>query len=573
MGSPQNTITYNGFSFPFCSLNTTSGVLYAEDGFTRIGVRYMFDISGWIGGTTQGDLNATIIQMQTALRIPRKDFAVAWSGDGGGDTFHYFNESNSPSGPGSDLDWGPKPGDLDIWRFTGGRAAMYRWRLAVNAMDANILTDVLAITWQFIHRVDPSGFSTRTVTGKILLDSGIVQAGQSADHYRSVITSALPALTWFKNVGMEWAQSEDGRVLTFTISEAEQYWTLPNPITDGHVTWMSRLSGLGGDNALQVDYVLSGWFESSAAHTKYEVMQAIFTLAAAKFGVIQGTVIPGDRLLREDVYGRNRVDFSISAFSPGGAAASGTIDYSVGIATFGIQPPNSDGSPIKINPYGQTDSLTSGSVGFSPIPYDATTATVTRDGGYSFANQQQPPNTIEYTDSQRTPPGGDSLKNIVSGVSDVMQKNPIVLFHEEISYETDNHLVYLAPKVANTDPFIQQTAAPKLTVIQAGYMKQVAKTSVDLTGPNRPLSDTSLNLNYQADKSHVSPAVAEPISDGSWNVYTTHWRYIMYNTKQVPSQGSPVYLPFDPRRAGADPTKLEQYPTKSLPNVITPPTT
>jgi hypothetical protein len=568
MGSPQNTVTYNGFTFPFVRLNTSSGVLYAEDGFTKVGVRYLFEISGWIGGTTQGDLNATILAMQTALRQPRGDFRVTWSGDGGGDTFHYFYEGGGAPTAGADLDWGPKPGELNFTRFTGGRAAMYRWTCSINVMDANLTTDVLAITWQFVHRVDASGFSTRTATGKLLLDSGIVQAGQSADHYRSVITNALPALTWFKTAEMDWAQSEDGRVLTFTITEVEQNWTLPSPITDGHVTWMSRLSGFGGDNALSVDYVLSGWLETSAAHTKYEILQVVFDLAAAKFGAISGTVIPGDRLIREDVYGRNRIDFSISATSPGGAAATGDIDYTVGLATFGLAPPGSDGRPIKINPYGQTDGLTSGSVGFSPILYDATSASVTQSGGYSFANQQQPPNTIEYSDSQRQPPGGSDLKNKLDGVSDVMKNNPIVLFHEEISYETDNNLRYFAPKAANTDPFIQQTAAPKLAVIQAGYMKQVAKTAADLTGPNPPLSDTSLNLHYQADKSYFSLGVPEPISDGTWNVYTTHWRYFMYCTKKLPTPDT-FNLPNDPRRKGSDPTKPEQYPTNSLPAVIT----
>src|SRR6185437_325116 len=165
-----------------------------------------------------------------------------------------------------------------------------------NVIEQLLTSDVLAVTWQFSHTVDASGFTTRTVSGKILIEGGTVQAGQSADHYRAIVANAIPSLTWYKFESAQYTQSEDGRVLSFSVTEVEQNWTLPNPITDGHVTWASRLGGV--DSEFIIDYTLSGWFQSSAAHSKIEILNAIGALAASRFGGITGTLIPGERVIR-----------------------------------------------------------------------------------------------------------------------------------------------------------------------------------------------------------------------------------------------------------------------------------
>src|SRR6185437_9755517 len=198
MGAPQNTITYGSFSFPFARLSTNTGTIYAEDGFTKVGVRYLVTVSGWIGGVSQADLQSKISNMQANLRKPRGTFIVTWSDGGSTELFHFFNEAVSQDSPGQDIDWGPKPGELVINRFTGGRIATYSWTLSVNVIEQLLTSDVLAVTWQFSHTVDASGFTTRTVSGKILIEGGTVQAGQSADHYRAIVANAIPSLTWYK---------------------------------------------------------------------------------------------------------------------------------------------------------------------------------------------------------------------------------------------------------------------------------------------------------------------------------------------------------------------------------------
>lgn len=557
MSNPISTITYGTFTFPFTTCSCQSGVLYDVDRMTRIGVHYVFTVSGWIGGADQGTLQTTIASMQSALSVPRKDFKVQWSPEAGSPFFEYNNTFNEPV---SDIDWGPKPGELNITKFSGGRAAMYQWTVEVNTLNSTLGSDVLSIVWNFAHSVDPSGFTTRTVSGKLLIDSGSAQNQLNSDHYRAVITNALPVPTWFKRERQDWSQDETGRVLSFTIVDQEYNWTPPIPITRADVSWMVRMGGF--DSGLIVTYSLSGFMETSAAHTKNEILAVIFNLAAIKFGSVGSnvTLIPGERMIREAIYKENRVDFAITATSPGGAAPNGVIDYTVGLATFGIAPPNSQGQPILINPYGQTDELSSGLVAPQPPLYDAITA---QQASYQFPAQNQPANTVAYGNNPIQAPTGAGFTPITNGLSGDALSTPIVYFHEEISYEIDNMMVYLPPKLAGKDPIIQQTALPSLTVIQAGMIKEIAKTTKNLFGANNPLSsDQRTSSAYTVMQYYPAVTNSEPVGDGSFNMYTTEWRYVMKYNKALSAQSLQGILPFDPRR---NLKQSEIMPGSSLP--------
>jgi hypothetical protein len=138
-----------------------------------------------------------------------------------------------------------------------------------------------------------------------------------------------------------------------------------------------------------VSYALSGYFETSAAHSKNELLQCVFNLAAIKFGQIAGLLIPGERTIREDVYGQ-RIDFTLMAQGPSATVADGTPDYTTGLQTFAVRPPDVDGNSMLINPYGQTDSRSSGVVAGTPQDYDATTF----KGDYRFPTLSVPQGTV-----------------------------------------------------------------------------------------------------------------------------------------------------------------------------------
>jgi hypothetical protein len=440
---------------------------------------------------------------------------------------------------------------------------MYTWTCSVISMmdssnDKGLSSDVLAVTWQWSHSIDPSGFTTRTVSGKLLLDSAVVAGGTGADFFRNVITQAIPVTLYFKRESMEFTQSEDGRVLSFSVVDVETEYTLPPPITAGHASFMSRVHGYGEAGALNVDYNLSGWFESSAAHGKNEIIAAIVALMLAKFSTVGSNVIFTERVMREDIYGRNRIDFSISAIQPAGALAQGNdtsgtasnIDFNAGLQTFGIQPPGSNGVALFINPYGQTEGLGSGAWAFAPSLYDADpSSNVTSSGGYNFNMSQQPPTVgPPGTFGGEPPTTGDQSQPVIDGISDLHGTAPFIAFHEVISYEYDNHLVQLVPKLATAMPVIQQAGVPSLITIQAGYSKQVAKSITDIKAfGNPPAFPVSL---YNVQSSYVSTPNVEPIGDGVYNIYSCEWRYVFLKNAQ-PTADDTQFVPFDPRRPNA----------------------
>lgn len=539
----SNTITYGSFTFPFCRLSVQTVALYAADGITQEGTRYTFNVSGVVTGTSAHDFNNTLTQMKCQLSTPRLAFSVQWNDGSTTETYYSFDNT------GSDIDWGPKPGELFLDKFSGGLAAIYRWSLTVTSKDCfgsgtcmaqERPTDVLAIVYEWTHAIDPNGYTTRTVTGQLVVTSDSVKSGVSADHFRYVIVKAVPQPKWFKRTAQEYHQSADGRTLSFTIVDAEQQWTLPTPMTSGSATWHVRLGGILSGQGLQVDYTLSGYFETSAAHGKSEILAAIYNLAAQRFGTVQGVLIPGDRDIRESVYGQ-RIDFHLSAIGYAGTLPDGTPDYNVGLNTIGAQPPGSDGQPILLNPYGQTDNLNSGIIAASPQAYDAcnppeTTPTTTIPSGDVTGGD---------SGGSQPPTGGVTGDN--RGVSALQLKNPFVEVAETVSYELDNKIKVFYPKVLSAGPVFQQTANPSLRVIQAGYFKQVAKSAADVSAPNPPIFQNR----GQVLSAYVSPATPEPIGDGSYNLYTIHWRYVA-ETKAVVADANltqnELAFPLDPRR-------------------------
>lgn len=560
-----NTITYGAtpYTFPFTSLDVESTVVYAEDGFTNIGVKYVFTVSGWIGGNTQNDLNTQIDMMETNLRTPRQPLSIQWSGDGNA-TLYSFD------GTGSDLDWGPKPGDLQLIRFYGGRSAMYRWNVTVTSKELQcgsqtIPTPVLAITWKFANDIDINGLTTRTTTGTLVVTSSSVMSGSPADSFRFVITSALGLPLWFQRINERFEQSADGRVLFFTIVDKEKQWTFPTPVTNGNVTWLMRIPQLNSGNQYLADYVLSGWFETSTSHSKFELWQCVINLIVLKYSLVQGTLIPGERTIKEDVY-NNRIDFTITAQGTVDIKAGGIINYNTGINSFFIAPPGSNGQPLTPGAYGGTDNLSSGVPIQAPVDFDACSGQGTSYQLKSAQGGQQGQTNVPINGSRGQPLASQPSANSTAGASNTQINTPFIAFHETISYEVDNHIAVFAPKTANANTILQQTAMPTTTIIQAGYFKQVAPNATKVSGPNKPIKQAPDAL---MKTSYVSPAIPEPIGDGSVNCYTLNWRYVMA-VQSVLQDASLVSLepiwPSDPRRnspegsGGSNSGALEQLP-------------
>jgi hypothetical protein len=141
---------------------------------------------------------------------------------------------------------------------------------------------------------------------------------------------------------------------------------------------------------------------------------------------------------------------------------------------------------------------------------------------------------------------------------------------EKYLFSYDSGIIFLYPKQSGAAPVPQQVRNPRLIVTQAGYMKKYVKATDPPPALPKPFMESgSGNTDYTLMNSDVEPASAEPTGDGSWNLRTIHWRYILhYNSAVTNATGASMYYPGDPRRASSDGIA---FPTSDLPDVVTTP--
>lgn len=511
MAGPTYEVKYNGFVFPNPRVTFTESPLWDDAGIAQTGTRIVFTVTGAVSGKDVATFISSVGNMRCDLTQPRKPFHVLWDGNA---LFSFDDISD-------DVSWGPHPGDLTIEKFAGGRSAIYAWSCAVEVKQCfgpqcsivNRPSDVLATTRRWTFEVDQNGFTRRTVSGKLLVTATGAASGAVADSYRYLITPTLPIN--FERASQSFVQSEDGRELSFSVTDQEVMWTAPQPITKAKASWMVRVSEYGA----RVDYQLSGRFEAPANVGKAAILNAIFSLAAAKFPIATPGValIFEDRELVEDVYG-NSINFRISAWGAGANTSSSASGYNwyTGEPTLVIVPPGSTGQAQKTNPYGGAGNVTSGVMGGTPSVYDACTPTTNTTQG-TFPSQ-----SYDYSPGSPNTPG-DPYQSNNFGTSAQHLANPFVAVHEQWSYSIDNKQKVFSPKVAGKPNIIQQTSVPVLRLIQAGYYKQVAKSANSLAPPPAP----AFGSNGAIELADVTPATPEPIGGTSFNLWTVRWRYVM----------------------------------------------
>jgi hypothetical protein len=568
---PQQTITYNGYEFTYNRLSLEEETVYADDDFTQVGTRYTFHVSGHVVAETVADMREKITCMRARLHVPRKNFKVQWTPEGGGgsETFWTFGDDGARATDNDD--WGPRPGTLNLEQFAGGRAAVYSWSVSVTAKECadscliNTTTpnSIRSISRTYEHSIDANGFTTRTIRGTLTVGSMASSVGRSADFYRYFVTPKVPIN--FRRVGQSFVQSPDGRRLDFSFTDAEMMWTLPDPVTEGTAEFMVHMADFGAI----VSYRLSGKFAAPASVTKTTILQKIFDLINAKFPLNQQSFVFEDKEFSEDVYG-NSIAFSISATSSVGGAPNGTPDYAAALNPLTIAPPNSDGRSHRTDAYGGDDAISSGIVARAAKPYDACSPTTTNPPPETLQGSSAQGDGITVTTRRpvATNPGPGSYQP--SGISNDHQRNPIVAFHEVYSYEVDNHIVVfpVKAKATNVAPRSQQTAAPTLTVIQAGYLRQYAKSVNDLAPIPKPVIASTARIL----SAYLSPASPVPVGDGSWNLYSIEWRYVLSFGKAMASEklaDAELQFPKDLRRSQ---TSGEGIPQSIVPSLVRLPT-
>jgi len=552
---PYYQISYNGYQLPYVRSTITETPQYADDQITLEGTNYNFEFSGYlIGSSNTAQFATNLDAMRCALTVPRENLLVQWSDDNSTwNTLYNFDSSNN-NDANSDNAWGPIPGDFKVNKVYGGRAAMYSYSIKVFQKSCcpsgqNTTNEILSVTRKWLFSIDGNGLTNQTVSGTLTIKSNLVAGGSPADNYRYVVTPPLD--TNFQRVSQSFTQSEDGRHLYFSISDQEVKYTLPPPITTGNANYAVKIQYQGG----MVDISLSGKFSAAASIPKATILTAIFNLWAAKFPPPGGTptVIYTAREITDDIY-NNAISFNMTAqvgmANLPQSGASPAPYYSLGLSSIITSPPGSNGSAELILPYGSSGTAggSSGAIARPPSIYDNCTSTTP---GYPGVNGS--PGLTSQGGSGGTGNPLSTYGNYPStaGISTQHQNSPWIAYHEKMSWEIDNNIVYFTPKVEGEKPIIQQTGVPKVTCIQAGYSSQMCAQASDAAPPNAPFYLCS-GSNPQAymQNCFIEPSNPVIIGDGTVNRYTVHWRYVMVlnNNIEILSDIPNLQYPNDPIR-------------------------
>jgi hypothetical protein len=557
---PQNTVSYNSFEFPYSRLSVREETLYGSDRITVEGTFFQFSITGHIVAETIADMSQQLACMRARLHVPRKEFAVRWTDDGGGGSETFFSLEDK-----GNINYGPQPGELTIEQFAGGRAAVYSWSVSAIVKDCpdgcaigQPANAVLSISRSYQHRVDEDGFTTRTITGRLVVDSNSVRANKPADYFRFTVTPPLP--TNYKRVAQEFTQSEDGRELSFSFTDVEQMWTLPTPITSGRAGFQVAIEPIG----FMANYTLDGRFTAPASVSKTTILQRIFDLAAAKFPINVAGFFFEDMSFTDDVYG-NSIDFNIKARGSASSGRNGQEPNLFGALDALTKSPGTDGKAQKLLPYGGDGNVNSGVIAKRPSMYDACSSPGTDNG---------------ETGSGTIPTGGGSSQGggsrLVSndalyatgGMSQDHDSYPIEYYSEHFSYELDNHIVVIPSKMAGKPPFFMQTSNPTLIVTQVGCCTQFAPSRdklIDFPKPYRTDSETAFRV-AQGTTDLGSPT---PVGSGNWFKWKMTWRYILHYTGAIKQatldQGDiDIKFPNDARVQDTSPKKLKSPPNVAI---------
>lgn len=512
----KQVVQYNEHVFEHPRLRVVETAVMDPANLAQIGTRFEFTVTGFVVGETIAEMKQKLTCMRARLSTPRKAFAVDWQNDDGSGTERFFSFDST-----TDTEWGPIPGELVIDNFAGGRAAMYAWSLVCVVKDCSSAcvisgtpAQVLSVTRVWSHTIDETGLTTRTVAGKLIVRAN---AGVSADAFRYTCAPGVP--TNFRRTSQSYVQSPDGRELDFAVTDQEMMWTLPLPISAGNVSFSINIAELGAF----ADYRLSGDFKAPPTVSKGTILARIFDLIAVKFPVGDQSFFFGQCEFTESVY-ENQISFNVNAQAATGQAPNGLPNFQAGLNPLTISPPGSSGQSQKIGAYGGDDQVDSGVIGQMPRAYDACTP-----AGNPNATTKSP-GSLNYDQGGSAPPAGTKGNYADNaGISQEHYNNPYVALHESYSYELDNKLAFFDPKVAGKDPIFQQTAMPSFTVIQAGYLQQLAKTASDVSRPPAP----TLGTNGKVLKSSVVLGVPTPVGNGSVNKYTVKWEYIVRYTKKL----------------------------------------
>jgi len=146
----------------------------------------------------------------------------------------------NPAGPIKDINYGPIPKLLEVTPLGGSNAMMVRWFCETSIPEcdgAYYERRPVSFNYEFEVRQDPRGFSTRIVTGELVIPANRIanttSISDAADRYWETVLRGVPLLPGFKREHTR-RLDDSKRVLTFTITDTE---AVPNAFAADCTDW------------------------------------------------------------------------------------------------------------------------------------------------------------------------------------------------------------------------------------------------------------------------------------------------------------------------------------------------
>jgi len=541
--SEQRTITFGSHTFDWSSLrvSSTNNFSTVDGGKTLVSTTSTFDIAGFIIGTSQADFAAKVIDFREALSTPRQSFSVVYNAATWYSIDFDVNDTN-----GTDIAYGPNCTDFGIEEYIGGLAAAYTATIETTEKICNAgnVKKPLQITKETSYTINEGGFVTRVISGIVVT----TQQGLAPDAFKELVDVKVPK--FFKRTSQNYTVQEDGITMKYSITDIEQFHTLPKTIVTGAADFV-----ISTEFGAKVTLTLSGSFGVDGASGatgdkgkgKIQAFNEIVKL-------LQKYILPhagrGFAFTRQEIKTgiyTNTIDFMFTGFMAGVADVK-TNPYRL---LYREAPPGSDGKARAI-PQG-------GSAGLFATTRPIEDSCITK---LAKTEEKQKGDIDKQSESTPAVKQSKTLQALTlnAGISTQHIEAVYVDYHEKISYEINSNIVVMVPKSKSEKQIAQQTTQPTINIVQVGYASRRGDT------PQVPDPIVKKPSGYLLQYS-VSPD--QPILNDKQKIYTTSWRYIIRVVDNSKTPIKNIKVPDDPRLAKPkDPKDLKMPSSLTLESLI-----
>lgn len=462
-------VSYGGVSLPLCTIGFHGRAEYDQSGRVLQGYSLSFRGSCFVtagAGGTPANTKSNLAAVLEVMARPRLTFL--WTS--GGTTLFQIAPSGTAGNTHDERRHGPKPRVTGVKQVPGGLSARVDFEIDTFVYPcSDALIDLEEFWWTYRYSFDRHFACVRTITGQYRVRSPL-NAG---------VTFLMDGGFWpalpngFHRDSAEHQLSPDGSVITWTITDRQDWRTLPRPLTGGEATFRIEQRGA------RIDKMLNCTFEAPIDTDKRVLLQFIVALVKARFpGVFEpvGGVSEYFTMfsITNDEFA-NRVSCSVSSTQAAIKNRTGSALELLGWGDVADVAPAGGDAWAQIDNRSELAGMT-GTAGLIPRPQPAFNIC---DSFSPYADYFSPSALDESPGRMAAgSPGASTTPNSSpdrSSFSTEHQQGPYTGFCETWTYLLDHHLAILPVAKADVLAIPQQTANPTLRVIQVGHASRIGQ--------------------------------------------------------------------------------------------------